>query len=206
MFDESYTKLELDDVASIIHEINKDVEGSIFDPLETTIMVIDVPFYDDYVFLDISDHATSPPLQRYAFQKKGVMEFTVLDWSYKVIYDLNLKVPIKLTEDNLIDYIRFFFGFVKGRHGRFIICENADSIKWKDEPPDEVRLALNTTIKPLKIIEKRKDGVFQVEAYMNLNDSIFKTMLYIEPNGRITMSDHEILIDDVPVIDSVLGN
>ncbi len=206
MFDESYTKLELDEVASIIDEINKHVEGSLFDPIETTILSIDVPFYKDYRFLDISDHATSPPLQRYAFQKKDTMEFTLLDWTYKTIYDLNQKAPIKLSEDNIFDYVRFFYAHVKGRHGRFIVCENADAIKWRDEPPDEVRIALNSTLKPLKIIEKRSDGVFKLEAFMNLNDTIFKTMVFVEPNGKITMSDHEILINDVPVIDSVLGN
>ncbi len=206
MFDESYTKLELEEVASIIHEINKQVEGSLFDPLDTTILAIDVPFYEEYRFLDISDHATNPPLQRYAFQKKDSQDYTILDWTYKTIYDLNLKVPITLNEENIYDYLRFFFSFVKGRHGRFIICENSDSIKWKDELPDEIKVNLNSTLKPLKIVEKRDDGVFRVEGFMNLKDSIFKTTIYIEPNGRITMADHEIILDDIPVIDSVIGN
>ena len=202
MFDESYTKLKLEEVAEIIDILNKDIEGSIFDPLETTILSIDIPFYPDYKFLYIADHATNPPLQRYAFQKSGELDFTIIDWKYDTIYNLNAKVPISLNEDNVIEYVRFFFSYVKGRHGKFIICETADHIKWKDEPPQEVKKSLNKTISPLEIKEKRKDGVFVINAFMMLKDALFSVQVFVDSTGRVTMSDHEILIEDIPVLDS----
>lgn len=205
MFDESYTKLDLNEVAVIIDEVNKQVDGSIFDPLETTILAIDVPFYPNYRFLDIADHATNPPLKRYAFQKKGTLDFVLLDWTYKTIYALNLEAPIVLNEGNVFEYIRFFFSHVKGRHGRFIICESADNIQWKDEPPAEIRKSLNQALEPLKIVEKRKDGVYHITGCMMLKDAMFKAEIYVEPNGRVTMTDHQILVENVPVVDSVTG-
>lgn len=205
MFDEAYEKLDLDETATIIEMVNKQVEGSLFDPLETTILAIDVPFYKDYRFLDIADHATKPPLQRYVLQKKGTQDFTLLDWTYKTIYDLNEKAPIELTDKNIIDYVRFFYQFVKGRHGRFIICESVENIHWKDEPPEEIRKALNQVLVPFKIIEKREDGVYKMHGCMMLKDALFKVDIYVEPNGRITMADHEILIEDIPVLDLTFG-
>ncbi len=202
MFDEAFTKLELDEISIILDELNKHVEGSIFDPLETTILAIEPPFYPGYRFLSVSDHATNPPLQRYVFQKHGAQEFTVLDWTYKTVYDLNQDAPIALDNKNILEYVRFFFSFVKGRHGRFVICESSDNVQWKDEPPLEVRKKLNETMKPMEVVEKRKDGVFQVNAYMMLKDALFNVDVYVEPNGRVTMSDHEIVIEDIPVMDS----
>lgn len=205
MFDESYTSLTIKDIAPIIDEINKSVEGSVFDALESSIMVIDIPFYPNYRFLDIADHATNPPLRRYAVQKKDTMDFTFIDWTYKVIYDLNDRVPIALTDQNVLEYVRFFFSFVKGRHGRFIICESMDSVQWKDDPPQDIRKVVQQSIHPMKIIEKRPDGVYKIETVMMLKDALFKTDIYVEPNGQVTMSDHEILMENIPVIDSVLG-
>lgn len=205
MFDESYTSLTIKDIAPIIDEINKSVEGSVFDALESSIMVIDIPFYPNYRFLDIADHATNPPLRRYAVQKKETMDFTFIDWTYKVIYALNDRVPIALTDKNVLEYVRFFFSFVKGRHGRFIICESMDSVQWKDDPPQDIRKVVQQSVHPMKIIEKRPDGVYKIETVMMLKDALFKTDIYVEPNGQVTMSDHEILMENIPVIDSVLG-
>lgn len=205
MFDEAFTKLEIDEIASLLDVLNKEIEGSTFDPLETTILAVDVPFYAEYRFLSVADHATNPPLQRFVFQKNDTQDFTVIDWTYKTIYDLNKIAPISLDDKNVLEYVRFFFAHVKGRHGRFIICESADNVQWKDEPPEEVRKKLNKTMQPLEIKEKRKDGVYAIKAFMMLKDALFNVDIYVEPNGRVTMSDHEIMIEDVPVLDSVFG-
>jgi len=202
MFDESYTKLKLEEVAAVIDVLNKDIEGSIFDPLETTILSIDVPFYSNYKFLNIADHATNPPLQRYAFQRGNEQDFTIIDWKYDTIYNLNAKASISLNEENVIEYVRFFFSHVKGRHGKFTICETADHIQWKDEPPQEVKKSLNQSIRPLELKEKRKDGVFVINAFMMLKDALFSVQVFVDPTGKVTMSDHEILIEDIPVLDS----
>lgn len=206
MFDEAFTKLEIEEIATILDVVNKKVEGSVFDPLETTIMAIDIPFYENHRFLDISDHATNPPLQRFAVQKNDTLDFTLLDWSYKTIREINISAPIELNDKNVLEYLRFYFEYVKGRHGRFIVCETADHIKWKDEPPVEVRKELNKALHPLEIKEKRKDGVYHVIGFMMLKDALFICNIYVEPNGKVTIAEHEVLLENIPVLDSALGH
>ncbi|MFP4097802.1 MAG: hypothetical protein ACLFP8_03250 [Alphaproteobacteria bacterium] len=201
MFDEAYTKLELEEIATIIDVLNKKVEGSIFDPLETSILAIDLPFYEGYRFLSIADYATSPPLQRYSFQKNGTMELTLIDWNYKTIQEINNKAPIKLNEDNVIEYIRFYFKHVKGRHGLFVICETADHIQWKEEPPTAIKRSLNEALSPLQIEEKNQDGSYTVKAYMMLKDALFSVKVHVKPSGKINMSDQEIVMEDIPALD-----
>lgn len=206
MFDEAYTKLELDETAIILESINTQIEGSLFDPLETTILSIDVPFYQDVRFLDIADHATKPPLQRYAFNKKETQNYTLIDWTYKTIYTYNAEHGIYLTPQNVIEYVRFFFTFVKGRHGRFVICESAENIRWKDEPPEDIRKSINMVVTPLKIIEQKSDGIYKISGCMMLKDAMFKVDVFVHPNGKITMANHEILIEDVPILDPIIGS
>ncbi len=203
MFDESFIKLEIDEIAPIIDEINKKIDGSIFDPLETTILSIDVSFYPEYRFLSISDHATNPPLQRFVFQKKNSNDFTIIDWTYNTIYSLNKNVPIRLSDNNILEYVRFYFSYVKGRHGKFIICESINNIRWKDNPSEDEIKKINEIIKPLEIKEKNKDGTYKVEAFMMLKDALFSVNVFVNKNGKITMSDYEVLIENLSVIDSL---
>ncbi len=205
MFDESYTQLESDEIASITDVINKHVDGSIFDPLETTILAIDIPFYKGHRFLDIADHATNPPLQRYVMQKHDTQDFVIIDYRYQTIYDYNAAAEISLNKKNIIDYVRFYFDHVKGRHGKFKICESAEHINWKDEPPAIVKKTLNDTLQPLVIKEEKKDGGFIIHGHMMLKDALFTTNIIIDKTGRVTMTDHEILIEDIPVLDAALG-
>jgi hypothetical protein len=203
MFTEAFTKLELDEIADILDRVNNQVEGSIFDPLETTILSVNVPYYAGYRYLDISDHATKPPLQRSVLQKGD--SFVILNWSYKPIYELNELAPIALDEKNILDYVRFFFGHVKGRHGKFRICENLDVFEWKDEPSLDIRKSVGSWVTPMKLIEKSNAGIYKIAAIMLLKDTLFKVDVYVESNGRVTLSDHEILLEEVPVLDEVFS-
>jgi len=201
MFDEAHTKLEMEETASILDVLNEQVDGSIFDPLETTILSIELSFYPEYRFLNVADNATSPPLQRYVFQKSNTMDFTVIDWSYKTIQKINYEAPINLTDENILEYVRFYFGHVKGRHGRFIICETADHIRWKEEPSTEIKRSLNKALSPLELSEKKKDGTYTVNAFMMLKDALFGVQIFVKPNGNVSMSDHQIIMEDIPVLD-----
>jgi len=95
---------------------------------------------------------------------------------------------------------------VKGRHGRFIVCESMNNIKWKDNPSDEMQKRIYEALKPLEIIKKRKNGVYEVKAFMILKDALFKVDIYVEPNGNVTMSDHDIILENIPIIDSSFGS
>ncbi|MCB1592765.1 MAG: hypothetical protein KDI90_09970 [Alphaproteobacteria bacterium] len=203
MFQEAFKKLELEEVAMIVDQVNKQVEGSLFDPLETTILSIELPFYPGYRFLDIADHATNPPLQRYALERDKA--FTLMDWTYRPIYAVNEKAPLTLDQENVLEYVRFFFSHVRGRHGRFILAESLESINWKEEPSPAERKSLGKMVDPLKVLEKLRNGVFKLEARMMLKDTLFKTDIYIEPNGKIVMGAHEILLEKMPVLDHATG-
>jgi len=201
MFDEAHTKLEIDETAAIIDVLNGQIDGSIFDPLETTILSIELPFYPGFRFLNVADHATTPPLQRFVFQKKDTMDFTVIDWSFRTIQKINGEAPINLNDESVIEYVRFYFGHVKGRHGRFIICETADHIRWKEEPSAEIKRSLNQALSPLQLAEEKNGSAYTINAFMMLKDALFGVQVFVKPNGNVSMSDHQIIMEDIPVLD-----
>ncbi|MEM7618099.1 MAG: hypothetical protein AAF244_01820 [Pseudomonadota bacterium] len=203
MHQEAYTKLELAEVATLLDQLNPAFDGAVFDPVETVIMAIDIPFYEGYRFLEISDHTVSPTMQRFVVH--GVDKYVVLDFTNEPIYALNRDVPIKLNEDTVSDYVRFFFTYVRGRHGRFLIAETADDIFWKESPPPAARKAIGKMLQFLDVKERTDDGGFKLEATMMFKDSLFRSNVNVGSDGNVSLTDEELLVEDMPVLDDTFG-
>lgn len=203
MFQDAFIKLDTLETETLLEEINPKLEGSSFDSSTAVIMVHDLPFYPGYRFAEISDHETNPPRSRYIVQKDR--DVIVLNWTNDPIYMLNEKVPIRLDHHSVIDYVRFFFTYIKGRHGRFLITETVDDIKWQEEPPPAARRAVGKMLVPLQVTGKTEEGGFLLEASMIFKDSLFKTKVNVKKNGRVELFDEELVIEDIPVVDDIIG-
>lgn len=202
MYQEAFTKLELAEVATILDTLNPAFEGTTFDPVETTVLAQDVSFYPGYRLLDIADHVSTPALRRFVLYSDK--DYLVLSFTNEPIYALNQKLPIKLTEENVADYVRFFFTYVRGRHGRFIITEGVDDISWKEDPPPNARKAIGKMLSPVTVDEVGQGG-FQLTACMVFKDSLFKSKVSVDEKGFVSLSDEELLVEDMPVLDDMFG-
>ena len=202
MYQEAFAKLELAEIATILDQVNPEIDGTLFDPVETVILAQDLPFYPGYRLLDIADHASVPPMRRYVAFKLD--DFTILDFTNEPIYKLNQTVPITLKEENVADYVRFFFTYVRGRHGRFIITENVDDIQWKEDPPPSARKAIGKMLFPIKLLNSDDAGGFNLKGCMVFKDSLFQAKIKVDASGFVALSDEELLVEDMPVMDDII--
>lgn len=203
MFQEAFEKLDLAATATILDQVNPAFGGTEFDPIETTIMALDMSFYPGYKLLDIADYSVMPAQRRYVLYnpKKSV----VLDFTHAPIYALNKELPIQISEENIKDYVRFFFFFSRGRKSFFTIIENIDDIRWKDDPPPTARKAISKMIVPLMVKSIHKDGGFELEARMVFRDSLFKADIKVKKDGTVVVENEELLLESMPVMDETLG-
>lgn len=199
MFKEAFEKLELEDVATILDRVNPHVHGMQFDPVETTIMAINIPFYPGCRLLDIADYSSVPASRRYVVYAAD--KAVVLDFTNAPIYALNRELPVRLDEDNVADYVRFFFSFVRTPRGKFIICENVDDIRWKDDPPPQARKAIGRMIQPILLKPGAAEGAFALQATMTFKDSLFKSDITVKADGTVSLHDQELLVEAMPVLD-----
>ena len=202
MFQDAYTKLDKDATRKIVDSLRSYMDGSAFEPASTIVMTRSLPFYKNSRFLDIADHRSMPPMRRYAIQIG--QETTMLDFTNSPIYSLNASVPIHLDADTVIDYVRFFFSFVRGRHGRFLIVESIDDIPWREEPPPAARKAVGKMIAPVTLTGQVGD-TYNLSAQMMFKDSLFQAFIDVTPAGQVTIMKENLLVEDIPVIDDTLG-
>ncbi len=175
-----------------------------FDPAKSTVMIHNLSFYEGYFIVEISRHDQQPPITRTAICNDAG-DVHVLDWSNEPIYQLNKNVPINLSVDSAADYVRFFFNYVRGPQGRFLLIDNVDDIDWREEPAAAGRKALGKMIEPLRLLSKEKDGTLIYIMTVVFKDSLFQAHAHVKPNGLISMQNEELLVEDIPVADDVFG-
>lgn len=203
MFQESFEKLDLADVATILDKLNPHFDGLVFDPVDTTVMAVDLSFYPGFQLLHVADNTVMPAIMRcaiYSHEKQIVLDFT-----NEPIYQFNHDLLISLTDENVAEYVWFFFTYVRGKHGRFIMTENVDDIAWKEDPPPQARKAISNMIVPITLREKDKSGSYHLEGCMMFKDSLFKSDIEVQENGFVTLKNEELLVEDMPVLDDTFG-
>lgn len=203
MFQDAFIRLEKEECADVLGEVNPALQGNDFDPGTVTMLGQELSFYPGYRFLDIADYEVMPHFRKFVIYKPG--DITVLDWTNKPVYELNDKVPLGLTDETVIEYVRFFFTYVRGPHGNFIVAETVDEIPWKEEPPPAARKAIGKVLQPIRLEGTNEDGSRLLSACLVFKETLYKTRIFVAKDGRITMSDEEIVIDDMPVLDDIFG-
>ena len=200
---DQFIKLDLLECETVLEEINPALKGSHFHPATVTMLAQDISFYPGYRFFDIADYETVPNIRKFVLYKPG--HVVVLNWTNEPLYALNEVAPIALNDQTVGDYVRFFFTYVRGRHGRFIIADSVEDVMWRDEPPPAARKAISQMLEPLHITAHTAEGGYKLTARMMFKDSLFKTVVNVNPNGMVNLSDEELLIEEMPVLDDTFG-
>ncbi|MEZ0259849.1 MAG: hypothetical protein ACAH80_02505 [Alphaproteobacteria bacterium] len=195
---EDWQKLDAEKAARILSEVNPQLEPVPFSAEQTTIRVQKLPFYKNYELYELTDLSAVPAARKYALYKPG--DINVINWTNQTIYETNEKAPIALDERNVVEYVKFFFNYVRGRHGRFLIIETIDDIRWQVEPPLQGRKVMQEMLEPVGVVSQDADGTFNLEAFMVFKDSLFKTRVHVKKDGLVSMSDEELKIEGMPVL------
>lgn len=203
MFKDAFIKLDPAQAARMTEKINPFLDTT-FDPQSTNVMVHPLSFYEGYSLIELSRHDQNPPIVRNAICNDAD-QVHVLNWSNDVIYRMNKTVPIVLNDDTMADYVRFFFTYVRGSHGRFLIVDTVDDIDWREDPAPAGRKALGKMIEPLHLARREKDGSAVFKCTIVFRDSLFQAEALVRPDGFITMMNEELLVEDIPVADDILG-
>lgn len=195
---DSWLKLDAGGSARRLKEINPSLEPAPLDPAKTAIRTQLLPFYRHYELLELTDFSTTPGARKYVIYKQG--DVNVINWTNQPIYDTNEKSPIILTEENVTEYAKFFFNYVRGRHGRFLVIETIDDIRWQIEPPVQGRKVIQEMLEPVTLVSHEADGTFNLDAFMVFKDSMFKTKIHVKKDGLVSMSSEELKIEGIPVM------
>lgn len=202
MYYPEWQEIDPEDMPALVAAVNRDLKDRPFDATMTIGKRQSLSFYAEHDLYDFVDTSTSNPTytRRLLYGPEG---FQILNWSNAPIYTTNEKAPINVNEENAPEYVKFFFNFVKGRHGRFVIVENVDEIAWEGDVPAKGKEAVAKIIKPVSV-SSVEDGKITLLAFMVFKDSLFRANVHVERDGMVSLSDEALVIEGMPIVEDVV--
>lgn len=200
---DDWQKTDSENARRILGEINPSLEPIPFRPEATTIRTHQLSFYREHILVELTDLSAVPGARKYALYKPG--DVNVINWTNQAIYETNEKAPVLLNEKTVVDYVKFFFNYVRGRHGRFVIIETIDDVRWQIEPPLQGRKVMQEMLEPVTLTSQDPDGTFNLEAFMVFKDSLFRTKVHVKKEGLVSMSSEELKIEGMPVLQDAMA-
>lgn len=156
-----------------------------------------LPFYKAVALVRLRDPNWDPAnLGVYYLTNKG--ELTRLDGTSPPIHMMNAEAPIKVTEENVLEYLRFFCFFVRGEEGPFLISETMESYGLPNMD-EGTQKAVEGVMRPASYEGKNADGHFLCDAIVFYSNALFLSNFAIQPSGMIEMMEDDPLVTDLPV-------
>ncbi|HBH26977.1 MAG TPA: hypothetical protein DDX54_06205 [Rhodospirillaceae bacterium] len=156
-----------------------------------------LPFYEQVVLIRMRDPAWgNPDLTLYHLADEGTPY--PLNGTSPPIHEINAKAPIDITEDNVLDYLRFFCYFVRGEEGPFYLAETMDDPVMPKDMEEATRAVIEGAVRPASYEGMNDKGDFLCDAVVFYSDGLFLANFAVQPGGMIEMLSDQRLVEDLP--------
>ena len=156
-----------------------------------------LPFYDSVALIKVKDpNWVSENLVVYYLTDQG--NLFRLNGTSPPIHEVNAKAPIKVTEENVLDYLRFFCFFVRGEEGPFYIAEEMDDANLPNDMDEATSGVLESVIRPASYEGTNEQGHYLCNAVVFYSNALFYADFAVQKSGMIEMLDDEPIAADLP--------
>jgi len=211
----TFTPLAPSSAQSIIDLASGLIAPAEYSADKTVVSAAHLPFYPGIMLYALSDTTLPEPNTRYILSFED--QTLGLDWTNEPIYAVNEALPIVLNEETIIPYAFFFFHFVRGQLGRFIIVEHVDQITWRPDASDDIKADVSARLIPVTYRGIGPEGAHVLVATVTFRDALFRTSIKIFPRaveltdsdtgitettsmGQMLLSDEILLFENLPIL------
>lgn len=196
--DNNWTPVEGDELVGFLEQVGPIGGKHKVSPASTKVEYRMLPFYDQVAMIRVKDPAWTPSnLYIYYLTDQGNLYW--LNGTSPPIHEINAKAPVKITDDNVLEYLRFFCFFVRGEEGPFLIAETMDDPYIPRQTDERTRSVIEGTVRPASYEGKNDKGFFLCDAVVFYSNALFIANFAVQPGGMIEMLDDEPIAADLAV-------
>jgi hypothetical protein len=193
-----WTPVQGEELAGFLEQINP-IDGKYrVSAASTQVHWRMLSFYDSVALVRVRDpNWVNKKLHIYYLTDQG--NLFRLNGTSPPIHEVNAKAPIKVTEANVLEYLKFFCFFVRGEEGPFYIAESMDDPNIPKEMDETTRSVVEGTVRPATYEGKNELGHLLCEAVVFYSNALFTANFAVQPTGMIEMMDDNPIAADLPV-------
>lgn len=196
--DNRWNPVQGEELVGFLEQINPIGDKYRVNPETTSVSWCTLPFYEQVALIRVKDPAWTPKnLFIYYLTDQGNLYW--LNGTSPPIHEVNAKAPIRVTEENVLDYLRFFCFFVRGEEGPFLISEAIEDPYLPKDVDEKTQTVIANTVRPASYEGKNEQGHFLCDAVVYYSNALFIANFAVQPGGMIEMLDDEPIAADLPV-------
>lgn len=196
--DNGWNAVSGEELAGFLAQVGTIDERHRTNPDSTEVSWRGLPFYEQVVLIRLRDRTWLPEnLGIYYLANQG--QLTRLDGTSPPIHQTNADAPVRITDENVLDYLRFFCFFVRGEDGPFLVAESMDTFGMPKEMEPATRKVIEGTLRGASYEGKNAEGYWLCDAIVFYSNALFFSNFAVQPTGMIEMTDDDPLAQDLPV-------
>ena len=190
-------------MVGIVAKLNKEQNRYVISPTNSRVVWRTLLFYPGATLVRVTDLSWRPHgLTMYFIGLRG--QYRRLDGARRFIHFLNDKLPLKLTSQNVIDYLRFYCFFVRWQGRPFLLIEKPDDMGYFNPPlTDGLKAQIEGVLKPVTIRKEDPAEGYLLSAVVRYSDALFDCTFSVSPKGHVRMLGEIELPVEVPTVQGI---
>jgi hypothetical protein len=184
-------------VADALNKIGESDESAVFSEQLTQVTWRPLPFYERLKLFRLTNYATMPcSTKDYLGDDVGGI-FYALDGLPNTIYYVNEKYKIHLAENNVIEYLDFFFEEVRGRDGAIYLIKHPSDLPMLTSLPENQKQCVIDNHCPLRIDSDILPGEFSINGTLYYDGNLISTLIRVQFSGRLSIHNRTLLLQGI---------
>jgi len=196
--DNNWNDVSGDELAGFLEQIGP-IDNKLQVKADTTaVQWRELPFYESVALIRVKDPGwVDQKLYVYYLTDQG--NLFRLNGTSPPIHEVNAKAPIKVNDQNVLEYLRFFCFFVRGEEGPFYVAETMEDPNMPTEMDEATRSVIEGTIRLAEFEGMNEQNHLLCNAVVFYSNALFIANFAVQPSGMIEMLDDEPIAADLPV-------
>lgn len=166
-------------------------------PETTKVAWRSLPFYDGIALIRVTDPSFVPSKLKIFYLAKEDKLYRLNGLSLP-IHQINEMAPVRLDENNILDYLRFFCYFVRGEDGPFLVSEDiTDPCLPKADA--KTHAAIAGVVREANFQGRNEAGHYMCDAIIFYGNALFLSNFEVQPSGMIEMLNDDPMTSDLDI-------
>ncbi len=194
--DDEWNVVEGDDLTGFLDKINP-IDGKYrTSPSSTQVAWRTLPFYESVALIRVQDpNWVNKKMCIYYLTDQG--NLFRLNGTSPPIHEVNNKAPIKINDDNVLEYLRFFCFFVRGDEGPFYVAEDITDANLPQDMDPTTKSVIEGTVRPASFEGMNEQGHYLCDAVVFYSNALFIANFSVQTSGMIEMLNDEPIAGDL---------
>lgn len=178
---EEMIEVDLKQYDTLISLLNATKSFEVFSEKETLLETIQLPFFNDYVFLSAQAFSCIPPVTFHFLWNKLNNDIIALKGTRDAVFENLEKLDLILNEETIVPYVKFVLDNVYTEKGSLRLVEKVDEIEFSENPTKEEMDFLKENIRPAKLI--KNEDKYLINCIVIYGTEIFQSEIELQKDG-----------------------